>query len=57
MKHDYNYFMFDKLILMQLSNCKMIWLITTDKDTILMSDDHSFSTDPLLSIIKIVSTT
>ena len=49
--------MFDKLILMQLSNCKMIWLITTDKDTILMSDDHSFSTDPLLSIIKIVSTT
>ena len=35
----------------------MIWLITTDKDTILMSDDHSFSTDPLLSIIKIVSTT
>ena len=49
--------MFDKLILMQLSNCKMIWLIMTDKDTILMSDDHSFSTDPLLSIIKIVSTT
>ena len=29
----------------------------TDKDTILMSDDHSFSTDTLLSIIKIVSTT
>ena len=27
----------------------------TDKDTISMSNDHSFSTDPLLSIIKILS--
>ena len=26
----------------------------TDKDTISMSNDHSFSTDPLLSIIKIL---
>ena len=26
-------------------------------DTISMSDGHSFSTDPLLSIIKILSTT
>ena len=29
----------------------------TDKDIISMSDGHSFLTDPLLSIIKILSTT
>ena len=34
-----------------------MWLIMTDKDTILVSDDHSFSTDTLLSIIKALSTT
>ena len=28
----------------------------TDKDTISMSDGHNFSSDPLLSIIKILST-
>ena len=33
-----------------------LWLIMTDKDTISMSDGHSFSADPLL-IIKILSTT
>ena len=46
--------MFDKLILMQWINCKIIWLIMTDKDTISMFDGHSFPTDPLLTIIKIV---
>ena len=28
-----------------------------NKDTILISDGHSFSTDPLRSIIKILTTT
>ena len=42
---------------MQCRNCKIVWLIMTDKDTISMSDDHSFSTDSLLSIIKILSAT
>ena len=28
----------------------------TDKDTISVSDGHSFSSDPLLSIIKLLST-
>ena len=49
--------MLDKFILMQCKNCKIMWLIMTDKDTISMSDGHSFSTDHLLSIIKILSTT
>ena len=31
-----------------------MWLIITDKNTISMSDGHSFSTDPLLNIIKIL---
>ena len=30
-----------------------MWLIMIDKDTISMLDGCSFSTDPLLSIIKI----
>ena len=34
-----------------------MWLRMTNKDTISMSDSHSFSNDPLLSIIKILSTT
>ena len=42
---------------MQCRNCKIVWLIMTDSDTILMSDGHNFSTDNLLSIIKILSTT
>ena len=49
--------MLDKLILMQSRNCKIMWLIMTDKDTTSMSDGHSFSTDPFLSIIKVLSTT
>ena len=49
--------MLDKLKLMQCRNCKIVWLIMTDKDTISMSDGYSFSTDPLLSIIKILPTT
>ena len=32
-----------------------MWLIITDTDTVLKSDDNSFSTEPLLSIIKILS--
>ena len=32
-------------------------LIMVDKDNISMFDGHSFSTDPLLTIIKILSTT
>ena len=42
---------------MQCKNYKIMRLIMTDKDTISMSDGHSFSTDLLLSIIKILSTT
>ena len=38
---------------MQCRNCNIMWLIMTDKDTISMSDWHSCSTDPLLSIVKI----
>ena len=34
-----------------------MWLSRANKDTISMSDSQSFSTDPLLSIIKILSTT
>ena len=49
--------MLDKFMLMQSRKCKIMWLIMTDKDTISMSDDQSFSTDPLLSIIKILLTT
>ena len=45
--------MLDKLILMQCKNCKIIWLIMTDKDIISIPDGHSFSSDPLLSIIII----
>ena len=56
-KHGNNYFMLDKFILMQHRNCKIVWLIMADKDTISMSDDHSFSTDSLLSITKILSAT
>ena len=48
--------MLDKFILMQCRNCKILWLIMTDKDTISMPDGHSFSTDPLLRI-KILPTT
>ena len=46
----------DKFILMQRRNCKIMWLIVIDKDTISMCDSHSFSIDPLLSIINILST-
>ena len=41
---------------MQCRFCKVMWLIIADKDTISMSDGHSASVDPLLSIIKILST-
>ena len=34
-----------------------MWLIMTDKDSTLTSDGHKFSTDLLLSIIKVLSTT
>ena len=47
----------DKFILTQCRNCKNMWLIMTDKDTISLSDGHSFLTDPLLSITNILSTT
>ena len=43
----------DKFILMQCRNCSFMWLIMTDKDSISMLDGFSFSTDPLLSTIKI----
>ena len=43
----------DKFILMQCRNCSCMWLIMIDKDTISMLDGCSFSTDLLLSIIKI----
>ena len=49
--------MLDKFILMQCRNFKIIWLMMTDKDTISMSDGHSFSIDTLLSIIKMLSNT
>ena len=39
---------------MQCRNCEIMWLTMTDKDTISMSDGHSFSTDPLLNIVKIL---
>ena len=47
---------------MQCRNCKIMWLIITDTDIILMSDGQSFpidkrSIDPLLNIIKILPTT
>ena len=42
---------------MQCRNCKIMWLISTGKDTISISDGHSLLTDPLLSIIKILLTT
>ena len=46
--------MLDKFILMQCRNCRIVWSIMTDKDTISMSDGHNFITDPLLSIIKYI---
>ena len=49
--------MLDKFILTHCRNCKIIWLLMTDKDSILASDGHSFSSDPLLSITNILSTT
>ena len=49
--------MLDKFILMQCRNYKTIWLIMTNKDTISMSDGHSFPIDHLLSIIKTLLTT
>ena len=49
--------MLENFTLMQCRYCKIMWLIMTDRDTISVSDGHSFSTEPLLSIIKILSTT
>ena len=50
--------MLDKLTLMQCRNCKIIWLMMTDnKDTISMFDSHSFSNDPLRSVILIIYST
>ena len=49
--------MLNKFILIRCRNCKIMWLIMADKDTISMSDGCSVSTDPLFSIIKILSTT
>ena len=46
--------MLDKFILMQCRNCRIVWSIMTDKDTISMSDGHDFINDPLLSIIKYI---
>ena len=40
---------------MQYRNCKIVRLIMTVKDTISMSDGHSFSTDPLVSIKDIIN--
>ena len=37
---------------MQGRNCKIMWLIMAGKDTILIFGGHSFSADPLLSIVK-----
>ena len=34
--------MLDKFVLMQCRNREIMWLIMKDKDTISMSDDHSF---------------
>ena len=42
---------------MQCRNCKSMRLVMTYKDTLSMSNGHSFSTDPLFSAIKILSTT
>ena len=47
----------DKFLTMQCRNCKIMWLIMADKDTIPVPDGHSSSTDPLLNVIKIFSTT
>ena len=52
-KNDCNYCLLEKLILMQRRSCR---LIMTDKDTISVSDGHSFSTDSMLTIIKILPT-
>ena len=49
--------MLDKFIQMQCRNFKIMWLIMTDKDIFSVSDGHSFSTDPLLKKIEILSTT
>ena len=35
-KHHYKYFMIDKFIQMQCRNCKIMWLIMMDKDTVLV---------------------
>ena len=55
-KNDCNYCLLEKLILMQRRSCKVMWLIMTDKDTISVSDGHKFSTDSMLTIIKILPT-
>ena len=55
-KDDYNYFLLHKFILMQHRYCMIMWLIITDNDAISMSDGHSFSTDPLSSVNKILPT-
>ena len=49
--------MIDKFIKMPCRNCKINLLIVTGRDTISVSDGHRLLTDPLLSIIKILSTT
>ena len=49
--------MLGKFKLMPCRYFKIMWLIMTDEDTISVSDGHSFLTDPLLSIIKILSIT
>ena len=46
------YLILDKFIQMQGRNCKIMWLIMAGKDTILIFGGHSFSADPLLSIVK-----
>ena len=49
--------MLDKFMLIQCRNCKIMGSSMTGKDTISVSHDHSFSTDPLFNIIEILPAT
>ena len=49
--------MLEDFILMQCRNCKIMWLIMSDKDNIVTCGGHCFTTNHLLTIIKILSTT
>ena len=49
--------MLDKFILIQCRNCKIMWLIMRDKDTVSIYDGYSLSTGFLLRYNQLLKRT